>query len=81
MKIALFDTHGYERAAFERANERHRFALTFLEPRLTRDTAPLAAGHDVVCSFVNDRVDAPALESLRSHGVRLLPFSCPRPSA
>lgn len=72
MRIAMFDTHAYERPPFEAANERFHHALTFLEPRLTRETAALAAGHGAVCSFVNDRLDVPALELLRQGGTRLV---------
>jgi D-lactate dehydrogenase len=72
MKIAMFDTHGYDREAFQRANADGRHALYFLEPRLDRGTAPLARGHDVVCSFVNDRVDAETLQLLSAQGVRLI---------
>ena len=42
MNLAVFDTHAYEREAFTRANARYGHALTYLEPRLTRETAPLA---------------------------------------
>jgi D-lactate dehydrogenase len=72
MKIALFDTRSYDREAFEAANRQFGHALTFLEPRLTRATARLAAGHDAVCSFVNDRLDDAALATLRDAGVRLI---------
>ena len=72
MKVQLFDTHSYERESFIAANEHAGHALTFLEPRLTRDTAALAGGHDAVCAFVNDRLDAPALQVLRDVGVRLV---------
>jgi len=72
MKIAFFDTHGYDRDAFERANAAAGHAITFFEPRLTRETASLAAGHEAVCCFVNDRLDREALEVLHPLGVRLL---------
>jgi len=72
MKIALFDTRAYDRAAFDMANGRFGHALTFLEPRLTRETASLAAGHEAVCSFVNDRLDEAALTTLRNTGIRLI---------
>lgn len=72
MKLALFDTHSYERDAFESASSGIRHAITYLEPRLTRETARLAAGHDAVCPFVNDRLDAVALGILRDAGVRLI---------
>lgn len=53
MEIAVFDTHAYEREALSAANVRYRHQLTFLEPRLARETASLAVGFRAVCSFVN----------------------------
>lgn len=76
MKIALFDTHRYERRAFEAASSEFSHEISYFEPRLITSTASLASGHDVVCSFVNDHVDAAALEALRGHGVRLLALRC-----
>jgi D-lactate dehydrogenase len=72
MKVLLFDTHSYERESFAAANEHAGHALTFLEPRLTCETAALAAGYDVVCAFVNDQLDRPALQVLRDVSVRLV---------
>ena len=72
MRIAVFDTHRHDRAALEEANAAHAHALTFFEPRLTRQTATLASGFDVACSFVNDHIDRATLEILRSCGVRLI---------
>jgi D-lactate dehydrogenase len=72
MRIAIFDTHAYDRQALEDANERFGHALTFLEPRLTAETASLAAGFPVVCSFVNDRIDRAALTMLASGGTTLV---------
>jgi D-lactate dehydrogenase len=72
MRIALFDTHRFERDAFEAAGRRFRHELTLLEPRLTAQTAVLAAGHAAACSFVNDQVDARALAVLFEGGTRVL---------
>jgi D-lactate dehydrogenase len=72
MKVVLFDTHSYDRESFTSANERFGHQLTFLEPRLTSDTAALAAGHEAVCPFVNDRADDDALQVLRKSGIRLV---------
>lgn len=72
MKIAMFDTHGYDRESFATKNEKYGFAITYLEPRLTRATAKLAEGHEVVCAFVNDRADAETLRILVAGGARLL---------
>lgn len=72
MRIAVFDTHSFDKAAFTLANGRHGFGLTFFEARLTAATANLAAGFRVVCPFVNDRLDAAALSLLHDGGVRLI---------
>jgi D-lactate dehydrogenase len=72
VQVALFDTRTYDREAFAAANARYGHAITWFEPRLTPETAALAAGFPAVCSFVNDRVDAAAIGILRQNGVRLL---------
>jgi D-lactate dehydrogenase len=72
MKIAMFDTHKYDRESFEAANARFGHQISFFEPRLTSETAALARSHQAVCSFVNDRVDERALKMLRDSGVRLI---------
>jgi len=72
MKIAMFSTKSYDRTYFERANRAHGHEISYLEPRLLPETAPLAAGHDAVCAFVNDDLSAEVLRSLKEHGVELL---------
>lgn len=72
MKVAVFDTHRFDREALEHANAGFGHKLHFFEPRLTRETAVLAAGFDAVCSFVNDRLDDEALTILGDEGVRLI---------
>lgn len=73
MQVAVFSTRPYDRRFLEAANEAagspHR--LIWLEPRLTAETAVLARGAGAVCAFVNDILDAPALETLAGLGVRL----------
>ena len=72
VKIAVFDTHRYDRGAFDEANRAFGHELVYFEPRLNAQTAGLAAGFPAVCSFVNDRVDRDALSKLREGGVRLI---------
>jgi D-lactate dehydrogenase len=72
MRIAMFDTHRYDREAFEAANAARTHDIAFLEPRLTAATAALAAGSTAVCSFVNDVIDADAVAALAERGVRLV---------
>lgn len=76
LKIALFDTHRYDRVSFEAENTAFGHAIDFLEPRLTQATAKLAAGHEAVCCFVNDHLDAPTLEAIHAEGVRLVALRC-----
>lgn len=68
----MFDTHRHDRAAFDEANAAFGHELVYLEPRLNAQTAALAAGFDVACSFVNDDVNRAALVTLRDRGVRLV---------
>ncbi|RKH61977.1 2-hydroxyacid dehydrogenase [Corallococcus llansteffanensis] len=72
MRIAFFDTHRFDRAAFEEANAAFGHALTWFEPRLTQQTAGLATGFPAVCSFVNDRLDGACLQALADGGTRLV---------
>ena len=72
MKIAIFDTHAYEQQSFEAENTGFGHDLHFFEPRLGRATAALAHAHDVVCAFVNDKLDETTLEVLKDGGDRLI---------
>lgn len=72
MRIAFFSTRSYERPFFEAANSLHRHTMTFFDSGLDLATAALARGHDAVCIFVNDCVDAAVLQELKAAGVRLI---------
>jgi D-lactate dehydrogenase len=71
MRVAVFSSKPYDERFLAAANA-GRLELTFLEARLTAATAPLAAEHDAVCAFVNDVLDAPAIERLAGYDVRLI---------
>ncbi|HLV34398.1 MAG TPA: NAD(P)-dependent oxidoreductase, partial [Spirillospora sp.] len=72
MRVVLFSSKAYEREFFNAANRRYQHDLTYLEPRLYRDTAPLAEGFPTVCIFVNDQADAAVIETLVQGGTKLL---------
>jgi len=72
MKLAFFDTHGFDRRAFQKSNSVYQHEITFFEPRLKVDTAQLAQGFDAVCAFVNDRVDRETIHILKNLGVRII---------
>ncbi|MEO5715725.1 MAG: 2-hydroxyacid dehydrogenase [Luteolibacter sp.] len=76
MKIAVFSTKNYDRRFLEAANQEARHDLNFHEARLSSDTAPLAAGSDGVCAFVNDQLDAEVIEILAKGGTRLILLRC-----
>src|SRR5690349_5478335 len=72
MRVAIYDIHRFERAPFERLNRDFQYELIFLEAKLSKTTAGLAAGCDVVCSFVNDHLDKDTLETLKKMGISLI---------
>jgi len=72
VRVAVFSTRAYDRAHFERANAAHGHALIYLEAHLDTTTGPLAHGAEVVCAFVNDRLDAAVLRTLAEGGTRLI---------
>lgn len=72
MRIAVFSTKPYDQQFLTEASTGNGLEFTFFEPRLTKDTAPLADGHEVVCAFVNDDLSAPVLIKLNRMGVKLI---------
>ena len=72
MKVSIFSTKSYDRQFFTAANAQYQHELTFLEPRLDRQTALLAKDAIAVCVFVNDEVDQTTIEVLANLNVRLL---------
>jgi D-lactate dehydrogenase len=71
MRVAVFSTKSYDRNALSTAND-GRHELTFFEAKLLPETAGLADGHDAICPFVNDQVDAETIASLAEGGTRLI---------
>lgn len=76
MKIAFFSAKAYDRTSFEQANEAFSHTLTFFEPRLTPETAALAAGFPAVCIFINDELSAETLREIAAKGTRLVALRC-----
>jgi len=75
VRILVYNARSFEQPYFERANlDRHD--LSFIEPRLDRNTAPLAEGYEGVCAFTNDCLDEPCLQKLDELGVRLVALRC-----
>lgn len=76
MKIAMFSAKPWVHQAFEPLAASFFAEITWLEPRLEPATAALAAGHEAVCVFVNDQVDAMVIQRMKDIGVRLIALRC-----
>ncbi|MBW4621638.1 MAG: 2-hydroxyacid dehydrogenase [Cyanosarcina radialis HA8281-LM2] len=72
MRVAIFSSKSYDRQFLTAANQAFGHELVFFEPRLTAETAPLAKGFPAVCAFINDRLDAAALQILAGSGTKLI---------
>ena len=72
MRILFFSSKPYDSASFLAAEVAPGYQLHFQQARLTLDSAALAAGHEVVCAFINDDLSAPVLERLAEGGTRLI---------
>lgn len=76
MKLTFFSSQPYDRIFFERYNDSLGFELSFLDVALDETTASLAKGSDAVCVFVNDKVTAPVIASLKEHGTKVIALRC-----
>ncbi|MDX1953840.1 MAG: 2-hydroxyacid dehydrogenase [Verrucomicrobiota bacterium] len=76
LTVALYNAKPYDRHFFNEAAEKSSITWRFHEFRLTSETAASATGATAVCVFVNDRVDATAIEALRQAGVRIIAMRC-----
>lgn len=71
MRVAVFSTQNYDRLFLDAANQ-GRHELAYHEVRLSPTTAPLAAGYEAVCAFVNDQLSKETLTLLQQGGTRLI---------
>lgn len=75
-KILFFDAKPYDREFFDAAVRQRDYEIKYINNRLSEDTAPLAAGYDAVCAFVNDDLSAPVAEILHRAGIRVIAMRC-----
>ncbi|MEG1627633.1 2-hydroxyacid dehydrogenase [Pseudomonas sp.] len=72
MRVLFFSSQTYDQDSFTSAVTSHGLDLHFQPARLTEDTAALAHGHEVVCAFINDDLNADVLKRLADGGTRLI---------
>lgn len=70
MKIAFYNTKTYEEKAFNAAKGQH--AITFIKEHLDELSVQKAMGHDAVCCFVTDNLNASVLGSLKNFNIPLI---------
>lgn len=75
MKMAVFSTKNWVRNSFD-VKKPKDLDVTFLESRLTEETAALAKDYDAVCVFVNDHVNAQVIDILAKGKVKLIALRC-----
>lgn len=76
MKIAMFSTKSYDQEYFEKHSNDHNYSFSYFETSLNKDTANLTIGFDIVCVFVNDKIDKDTIEILSRNGIRLIALRC-----
>lgn len=72
MEILAFGVVSDERPLLERAFRERQFDVRCLDVFMNRDTAPLAAGHEIVSVSVNAHLDAEVLRVLAEGGTRMI---------
>lgn len=70
MKVFVYSTRPYDRAALQLASGKH--ALLFTEKRLSPETAHLSSDCQAVALFTSDDASAPVLEKLYAQGIRYI---------
>jgi len=76
MKVAFFSSKSYDEEYFQKVNKNFGHELRFFETRLDGHTAQLAKDFDAVCAFVNDKLNADALNALKENNIQLLTLRC-----
>lgn len=76
MNVAVFNSKPYDEIFLSQAASKHPHQLTFLEARLSEETAVMADGFDAVCVFVNDQLTDKTIARLASGGVKSIALRC-----
>ena len=76
MRVAAFSVKPYDPSSLAAASAGLPIEWAWFEPRLDRHTARLAEGAVAINCFVNDQLDAAALDILAAQGVKLITLRC-----
>lgn len=76
MHVAVFGTKSYDSEYLNRANRQYGLKLNYFQVRLSEETRELVHGHEAVCVFVNDQLNALVLKTMADAGIRLIALRC-----
>jgi len=76
MKITFFSTKPYDKESFNKQNQQFGFELDYYDTHLGPHIINAVEKTDVVCVFVNDKVNAPVIEALAKKGVKVIALRC-----
>ncbi len=76
MKITFFSTKPYDKEFFKKENEKFGFELEFYETHLGPHIANVIDNTDVVCVFVNDKVNAEVIKELATKKIKVIALRC-----
>lgn len=76
MKVAVFSTKPYDQSYFEKYSTNYNCSFSYFDTQLNQDTASLTTGFEVVCVFVNDKIDENTINALSANGVKLIALRC-----
>ena len=72
MNIAFYSTKPYDRIYFEPKSKEYGVKIHFLAVPCKEETISLAKGHDAVCIFVNDYLNASMIRELQEMGIKVI---------
>ncbi|MDF2566981.1 MAG: 2-hydroxyacid dehydrogenase [Oscillospiraceae bacterium] len=75
-KVAFFDTKPYDKIWFEQLKDKYDFEIKYFESKLNSDTAYMARKYDAVVAFVNDNIDANAIDVLYENDIKIIAMRC-----
>jgi D-lactate dehydrogenase len=75
-KVAFYDSKSYDRIFFDAEAEKADIEIIYHEFRLTEANTASAKSAEVVCVFVNDKLDDACLSALAGMGIKLVALRC-----
>ncbi|MDE6963343.1 MAG: 2-hydroxyacid dehydrogenase, partial [Lachnospiraceae bacterium] len=72
MKIIFYGTKPYDKIWFEPMGKEYGFDIHFIEAACNQETIFMAKGHDAICIFVNDYVNAEMIDALYEMKVKAI---------